>query len=62
MHGEGAFTRQDKQIIFIVVSVTQIAQVKLLVHEAAPNVFMLVQDAVEVLGRGFTLPGVKHTM
>lgn len=62
LHGEGAFTRQDKQIIFIVVSITQIAQIKLLVHEADPNAFMIVQDAVEVLGRGFTLPGVRHTI
>jgi len=61
LHGEGAFSRQDKQIIFIVVSVTQIAKIKQLVHEADPNAFMIVQDAVEVLGRGFTLPGVKHT-
>ncbi|MHC1746583.1 MAG: YitT family protein [Negativicutes bacterium] len=60
LHGEGAFTRQNKQIIFVVVSVTQIAQIKLLVHEADPDAFMIVQDAVEVLGRGFTLPGAKR--
>jgi len=59
LRGEGAFTRQDKRVIFVVVSLTQIAKIKLLVHEADPNAFMIVSDAAEVLGRGFTLPGVK---
>jgi len=60
LHGEGAFTRQKKQVIFVVVSLTQISQIKLLVQESDPHAFMLVQDAVEVMGRGFTLPGSKQ--
>lgn len=60
LHGEGAFTRQEKQIIFVVVSLTQIGHIKLLVQDVDPNAFMIVQDAVEVLGRGFTLPGTKQ--
>jgi uncharacterized membrane-anchored protein YitT (DUF2179 family) len=60
LHGEGAFTRQEKQVIFVVVSLTQIGQIKLLVQDVDPNAFMIVQDAVEVLGRGFTLPGTKQ--
>lgn len=60
LHGEGAFTRQKKQVIFVVVSLTQISQIKLLVQESDPHAFMLVQDAVEVMGRGFTLPGTKQ--
>lgn len=60
LHGEGAFTRQEKQIIFVVVSLTQIGQIKILIQDVDPNAFMIVQDAVEVLGRGFTLPGMKQ--
>jgi uncharacterized membrane-anchored protein YitT (DUF2179 family) len=60
LHGEGAFTRQEKQVIFVVVSLTQIGQIKLLIQDVDPNAFMIVQDAVEVLGRGFTLPGTKQ--
>lgn len=59
LHGEGAFTRQEKQIVFVVVSLMQIAKIKLLVQEVDPNAFMIVQDAAEVMGRGFTLPGAK---
>lgn len=60
LHGEGAFTRQEKQVIFVVVSLTQIGQIKLLIQDVDPHAFMIVQDAVEVLGRGFTLPGSKQ--
>lgn len=60
LQGEGAFTRQQKQIIFVVVSLTQISKIKFLVQEADPNAFMIVSDAAEVMGRGFTLPGHKN--
>ncbi|CUH96529.1 putative membrane protein [Propionispora sp. 2/2-37] len=59
LRGEGAFTRQDKQVIFVVVSLMQIAKLKFLVQTADPQAFMIVSDAAEVLGRGFTLPGTK---
>lgn len=60
LHGQGAFTRQTKQVLFVVVSLTQIAKIKQLVHEADPQAFMIVQDAAEVMGRGFTLPGSRQ--
>lgn len=54
LHGAGAFTRQNKEVIFVVVSLTQIAKIKLLVHDVDDHAFMIVQDAYEVMGRGFT--------
>lgn len=60
LSGKGAFTRQNKQVIFVVVSLTQISQIKALVQEADPQAFMIVQDAAEVMGRGFTLPGTRQ--
>lgn len=60
LHGQGAFTRQTKQVLFVVVTLTQIAKIKQLVHEADPHAFMIVQDAAEVMGRGFTLPGSRQ--
>lgn len=59
LRGEGAFTRQEKRVIFVVVSLTQIAKIKMLVQEADPAAFMIVSDTTEVLGRGFTLPGTR---
>lgn len=60
LHGEGAFTRQKKEVIFVVVSLTQIAKIKSLVNEVDPYAFMIMHDAAEVLGRGFTLPGTRQ--
>ena len=57
LHGEGAFTRQNKEIVFVVVSLTEIAKIKLIVEEVDPCAFMIIQDAAEVMGGGFTLPG-----
>lgn len=60
LHGQGAFTRQAKQVLFVVVSLTQIAKIKQLVAEVDPYAFIIVQDAAEVMGRGFTLPGNRQ--
>lgn len=60
LRGEGAFTRQEKKVIFVVVSLTQIAKIKALVQKADPYAFMIMHDAAEVMGRGFTLPGTKQ--
>ncbi|HMM20723.1 MAG TPA: YitT family protein [Selenomonadales bacterium] len=59
LHGEGAYTRQEKQVIFVVVSLIQISKIKYLVHRADPHAFMIVSDVTEVLGRGFTLPELR---
>jgi uncharacterized membrane-anchored protein YitT (DUF2179 family) len=56
IRGQGAFTRDDKKIVFVVVSLTQMAKIKPLVASLDPHALMIVQDAVEVLGHGFTLP------
>lgn len=56
LHGEGAFTRQPRRVIFVVVNLTQIARIKMLTAKVDPYAFMIVQDASEVMGRGFTLP------
>ncbi len=56
MKGQGAFTREDKNLVFVVVSLTQMAKIKPIVDGIDPHALMIVQDAVEVLGHGFTLP------
>jgi len=53
--GEGGFTRENKNILFVVVSLTQVSKVKFIVDELDPTAFMIVSDTSEVMGRGFTL-------
>lgn len=54
LNGEGAYTHHNKQVIFVVVTLTQIARIKFIVERIDPLAFMIVQDAAEVMGRGFS--------
>ena len=59
LHGQGAFTGQEKDVILVVVSLTQIAKIKLITHTLDEHAFMLIMSANEVMGRGFTEPASK---
>lgn len=59
LKGEGAFSRQSKDVIFVVVQLLQMSKIKTIVDTIDPMAFMIVQDANEVMGRGFTLPKTK---
>ena len=59
LHGQGAFTRKERNVLFVVVSLTQIGKIKLIANAIDPQAFMIVLSANEVMGRGFTLPGIR---
>ena len=61
LKGEGAFTHQNKDVIFVVVNLTQVAKVKMITTIIDPTAFMIIQDANEVMGRGFSLPSSKES-
>ena len=54
LNGEGAYTGDPKKIVMVVVSMTQIAKIKIVVNTVDENAFMLILAASEVQGRGFT--------
>jgi uncharacterized membrane-anchored protein YitT (DUF2179 family) len=56
LKGQGAFSREEKKVVFVVVTLTQMAKIKPIVDGIDPHALMIVQDAVEVLGHGFSLP------
>ncbi len=56
LYGEGAYTHQEKRVLYVVITLTQIGRVKAIVERHDPHAFMIVQDANEVLGKGFNLP------
>ncbi len=60
LYGEGAFTGQKKSIIFVVIKLTQIAKIKALVYKHDPQAFMIVQEATDVMGKGFTIKSDKQ--
>lgn len=53
--GEGAYTGQSRKLLFVVISLTQIAKIKGIVNKHDPEAFMIVQEATDVMGKGFTL-------
>lgn len=54
LRGEGAYTHQEKQVILVVISLIQIAKLKSEINKVDPTAFMLITDASEVIGQGFT--------
>ena len=54
LHGAGAFTGNERNIVMVVVSLTQIAKLKIIVNAIDRNAFMIIMSASEVVGRGFS--------
>ncbi len=49
----GMYTREEREMIYIVVSKNQIVKVKEVVNQVDPEAFIIVSDVHEVLGNGF---------
>lgn len=54
LHGEGSYTHKDMKVVLAAVKKQQIAELKELVMECDPNAFVIVQEAHQVLGDGFS--------
>ncbi|NLO81887.1 MAG: YitT family protein [Clostridiales bacterium] len=52
--GQGAYTRQKKNIILCVVNRMQVTRLKTIINEVDPMAFVLVTDVREVMGEGFS--------
>ena len=54
LHGQGYYSRQEKNVVLTVVKKRQLAELKELVMECDENAFVIVQEAHQVLGDGFS--------
>ena len=54
LHGEGSYTHQELMVVLTAVKRQQITELKELVMEIDPNAFVIVQEAHQVLGDGFS--------
>lgn len=54
LHGEGSYTHNNTEVILTVVKKRQLAELKELVMEIDSNAFVIVQEAHQVLGDGFS--------
>ncbi|HWR42458.1 YitT family protein [Sporomusa sp.] len=56
LSGRGGYTQTDRDVVFCVVSTSEVTLVKDLVYRIDRQAFVIVADAHEVLGEGFTSP------
>ena len=54
LHGEGSYSRKDTKVVLTAVKRQQLADLKKLVVEVDPDAFIIVQEAHQVLGDGFS--------
>ena len=54
LHGEGTYSGIETRVILTAVKKQQVADLKALVVEIDPNAFIIVQEAHQVLGDGFS--------
>lgn len=53
LHGEGAWSGQEKKVLMVAFKQREIVQIKRIVHDTDPVAFLIVCDAHDVLGEGF---------
>ena len=53
LSGKGAYTGTERDVLYCVVSRSEVATLKSLVHEMDPKAFMVIGEAHEALGEGF---------
>ena len=54
LHGEGSYSGKPTKVVLAAVKKQQVAELKDLVTEIDPNAFIIVQEAHQVLGDGFS--------
>lgn len=51
LNGTGAYTGEHKEVIFSIITLTELAKMKEMVFDIDPNAFMVVNDTLEVFGK-----------
>ncbi len=53
LHGQGMYTQQERTVLYVVVSRSEVTQLKAIIHEIDPDAFVVIGLASEALGQGF---------
>ena len=54
LHGEGSYTHKNTKVVLAAVKKQQLTELKELVMQIDPDAFVIVQEAHQVLGDGFS--------
>lgn len=60
LEGRGGYTGADKEVLLCVVARNELIRLKGLIRQIDPHAFVIVSDAHDVLGEGFTLDANKN--
>lgn len=60
LRGEGAYTGEQKAVLYIVVSRSEVMRLKSLILSVDPAAFITISEASEVMGEGFTLDAQRR--
>lgn len=58
LKGQGAYTRKDKKLIYMVVRTMELSKLREVVHRVDPGAFMSIIDTREVEGKGFSVEDI----
>ncbi|KPU27318.1 hypothetical protein TR13x_05750 [Caloranaerobacter sp. TR13] len=58
LKGEGGYTKNNKNVIYCIVTSTQVGKLKEIVEQVDPNAFMTINNIQEVKGKGFKSVGI----
>ena len=53
LHGKGMYTQKERTVLFCVISRSEVARLKVIIHEVDPDAFVVIGQANEALGEGF---------
>ena len=53
LSGYGYYTKQEKNVLYIIISNQEIVKLKAYVHQVDPNAFITIHDVRDVFGEGF---------
>ena len=56
IHGHGYYTKQDKNMLYMIVDKRQVAPLKKIVEVTDPRAFVVIHQVKEVIGEGFSYP------
>ena len=55
LNGRGYFTKQEKDVLYVVISKTQVTRAKRLIRKIDENAFLVIHDVRDVYGNGFLI-------
>jgi uncharacterized membrane-anchored protein YitT (DUF2179 family) len=53
LNGKGIYSKEDRSILLVALTVTEVAHLKAIVRTQDPQAFVIVMPAQEILGGGF---------